>query len=170
MGQLFEPGLMEVLCRSGMIDHHIEMYRTGRLAPLPAHDSPSLQHALLTLLHVVEGGLRLREQFEAQQCFLEAIDKVVDIQERRQDQLLEIQVSIDRLQSGRRRPPNRSTLIRQKFFQALRECGFPEDQIMRAYNRFQMLLEPATSPAAQRVRKYRTKKAMSEPLAKSEPE
>jgi hypothetical protein len=84
------------------------------------------------------------------------------------DQLLEDRVDIDRLHSGRQRPPNKSTLIRAAFFQALRECEFPDDQIIRAYDRFQSIYEPA-EPATQRVRRFRTKKAMSEPVAEVEP-
>ena len=72
------------------------------------------------------------------------------------DQLLEDRVDIDRLHSGRQRPPNKSTLIRPAFFQALRECEFPDDQIIRAYDRFQSIYEPA-EPATQRVRRFRTK-------------
>ncbi len=79
------------------------------------------------------------------------------------DRLLEDQVNIDRLQSGRKRPPNKSSLIRPAFFQALRECEFPEDQIRRAYDRFQSIYEP-TSPGTQRVRRHRTKERL-EPIA-----
>jgi hypothetical protein len=84
------------------------------------------------------------------------------------DRLLEDRVDIDRLQSGRQRPPNKSTLIRPAFFQALRECEVPEDQIIRAYDRFQSIYEPAEL-ATQRVRRSRTKKAMSAPVAEVEP-
>jgi hypothetical protein len=81
------------------------------------------------------------------------------------DRLLEDRVNIDRLQSARQRPPNKSTLIRPAFFQALRESEVPEDQIRRAYDRFQSIYEP-TSPETQRVRRHRTKQKL-EPIANS---
>jgi hypothetical protein len=79
--------------------------------------------------------------------------------EKLQDQLLENSVEIERLLSGRKRPPNKSTLLRPAFVEALRDRGFPEDQIISAYDRFQAIYEPA-SPATQRVRRHRTREAL----------
>jgi hypothetical protein len=76
-----------------------------------------------------------------------------------QDQLLESRVEIERLQCGRGHPPNKSTLIRSAFCQALRDCGISEDKIIAAYDRFQAIYEPA-SLETQRVRRHRARKAL----------
>lgn len=77
----------------------------------------------------------------------EAIEKL-------QDQWLENRVDIDQLRSGRGRPPNKGTLIREAFVQALQEGGVPDDQISKLFDRFQSIYEPATA-ATQRQRRRR---------------
>ena len=84
------------------------------------------------------------------------------------DQLLETRVDVDQLRSGRGHPPSKSTLIRSALSQAMRECGIAEDLIIRVFDRFQAIYEPA-SLGTQRVRRARAKKAMSEPVAKAKP-
>jgi hypothetical protein len=76
-----------------------------------------------------------------------------------QDQLLETRVEIERLLSGRKRPPSKTTLLRTAFFQALRDCGISEDIIIQAFDHFQAIYEPA-SKGTQRVRRHRTREAL----------
>jgi hypothetical protein len=55
-------------------------------------------------------------------------------------------------------------LTREAFFQAWRKRGCPEDEIHHAFDDFHKLIEPPGSPGTQRVRRFRTKEAMLEPV------
>jgi hypothetical protein len=162
-------------------EHYQAMQSGEGFPPLPGKnlDSPRLREAFskfadqlrenrvdIDKLRRMDGDLgellstieSLREQWGAvenlRELLLEKIGKL-------QEQLLEDRADIDQLQSRRSRPPNKSTLVREAFCQALRDCGISDDLVGRAFDRFQFLYEPA-SLDTQRVRRSRTKATMSQ--------
>jgi hypothetical protein len=161
-------------------EHHQAMQSGEGFPPLPGQklDSPKLREAFNRLLEsrtdieklqaMLSGITRdLQERLKAMESlgenllameneFRERIGKL-------QDQLLEDRVNIDQLQSGRKRPPHKITLIRPALVQALRNRELPNDEILRVLDDLQEIYEPATK-GTQRVRRLRTREAILQPV------